>query len=135
MTLNLLIKNMTNLTNFLTFSFVILAIAYQKVESLQCYVPGECYLSPTIDVIYHEDYNSCLMESESLNASWFSFDPVVNVCELFSSCTNLTTYYCNQCISGERGCEQIMCDTIGQCQVYLALLVQINFCFSELKIC
>ena len=115
--------------NFLTLALVILAIAYQKVESLQCYVPGECYLSPTIDVIYHEDYNSCLMESESLNASWFSFDPVVKVCELFSSCTNLTTYYCNQCISGERGCEQIMCDTTGQCQVYLPLLVQIKFVF------
>ena len=49
--------------NFLTLALVILAIAYQKVESLQCYVPGECYLSPTIDVIYHEDYNSCLMEA------------------------------------------------------------------------
>ena len=77
MTLNVLIKNMTNL-NFLTLAFVILAIANQKVESLQCYVPGECYLSPTIDVIYHEDYNSCLMESESLNASWFSSVPTGN---------------------------------------------------------
>ena len=93
---------------------------YQKVIGLQCYVPGECSLSPTIDVIYHEDYNSCLKESKAYNASWFTFDPDGNVCELFSSCTNLTTYYCDQCISGEMDCEPILCDAIGQCNVCIS---------------
>ena len=108
------------------FLFVAMTILiyFGKVCSLQCYVPGECNFSPVLEVVILDDvddkldnYNNCLIESITYNASWFSFDPNGNVCELFSSCTNLTTEYCNECLSGQLGCQPILCDTPGKCEV------------------
>ena len=107
------------------FIFVALTILtyFGKVCSLQCYVPGECNFSPVIDVIIQSDqneldgYSVCLINSRAYNASWFSFDPNGNVCELFSSCTNLTSEYCKECKSGQLGCEPILCNMPGKCEV------------------
>ena len=108
------------------FVFVALTILTYigKVCSLQCYVPGECNFSPVLEVVILDDvddeldnYNNCLIQSIMYAASWFSFDPYGNVCELFRSCTNLTTEYCRECLSGQLGCQPILCETPGKCEV------------------
>ena len=108
---------------FLFLTITILTY-FGEVCSLQCYVPGECNFSPVLEVVILDDvddeldnYNNCLIHSIMYNASWFSFDSNGNVCELFSSCTNLTTKYCEECFSGQLGCQPIFCDTPGKCEV------------------
>ena len=107
---------------FLFLTITILTY-FGKVCSLQCYVPGECNFSPVIDVIIQPDqneldgYSICLFNSREYDASWFSFDPNGNVCELFSSCTNLTSEYCKECKSGQLGCQPILCNMPGKCEV------------------
>ena len=112
--------------NIIFSTFIFLAYS-SRIQGVQCYVPGECNFSPIIDAIIidpdseFDGYSNCLIQSRAYNASWFSFDPNGNVCELFSSCTNLTTEYCQECKSGQLGCEPILCDTPGKCEVIFML--------------
>ena len=102
---------------FKIISLLTIFLFAKKVKSLQCHVPGECNFSPVIDISIEDEYNYCLYNAGENNATWFSFDPNSNVCEMFSSCTNLTTDYCKECISGEVGCQPLLCNAVGTCEV------------------
>merc|ERR1712223_2305462 len=86
-------------------------------EDLLCFVEGECFQSPFLEISFEESEDDCLTHCQTVsNCTWFSFDPVENSCESFSSCTNLTSINCPQCVSGESNCKPKICNKPGVCQ-------------------
>ena len=84
----------------------------------ECFVPGECNHNTLVDASIEQNEDICLVLCQATpGCTWFTFDLESSVCELFETCTNRTTEYCPQCISGEARCERKQCGVTGRCEV------------------
>jgi len=73
---------------------------------LQCFIYGECNFSQGLDIFPSRDEFQCLKCcQQNASCTWFSFYPDTNLCQTFLSCGSIENTLCQNCISGQRECE------------------------------
>ncbi len=61
---------------------------------------------------------SCLRKCQNWDdCKWYTYDPTLEDCLLFESCSTVSDDDCQSCLSGEVNCEAFKCGEKGLCQV------------------
>ncbi len=102
-------------------------LLFRKPTEPQCFQKGECqegnFLGNSISTTYESCLNYC---HQVKDCKWFSYRPSTKACLAFSECSGLNSSGCQECISGEVGCNTTYsCKTKGLCKG--SLLNTVNF--------
>jgi len=116
-------------------------------SDLKCYVPGQCQ-EYSINFIDSDNPDTCghhcrkenknKPEGDSSRCNWWSWEPVQNLCVMFSNCSKADapnpgpdTAPCEQCISGQGECPARACYNTIKCKgVFID-----SFANSDLREC
>ncbi len=85
-----------------------------------CEASGQCLNSILLAGELRKNATECLKSCKEYNGcKWYSYQPQVELCELFANCNEISETDCPDCVTGEVDCDIFKCNVIGQCQVKL----------------
>lgn len=83
---------------------------------LKCYIPGECLDSLIVDISPTQNSRECLKKCQTTRGcEWFTYYNQTGLCASLTTCLNLKTGNCTDCISGEDECPEFICGAQGSC--------------------
>ena len=75
-------------------------------EGLMCYEPGECQGGSLATLETTTSYNECLESCNGLSTcEYLTYNKDNDFCALYWDCPDLSTAFCNNCHSGQKGLQ------------------------------